>query len=212
MRLKGWDSFAFFDRVRFSHQAFQDCIVQVILTGMGHSAVNKVLSELKEHPDLVITAGFCGALNPSLRIGDVVAQGNSHLGRPELMKSPFYCSPKVVCTAVEKAALWESTGCDAVEMESKFIMEYCDAEGISAVVIRSVSDTADADMPLDFNRLTRPNGKISILRLMWNILLHPMKIGGLITLGIHSGKAADSLAKAIFREIETQFVDSRDQK
>jgi hypothetical protein len=127
--------------------------VRVLITGIGarnaQNAVSRAIAT--EHPARVFTCGFAGALNPELRIADVVcARGNPI---PNVRPVKFHCVERIVITCAEKSALWEATGADAVEMESEIIQLICSAMEIQCQTLRAISDTADEDLPLDFNAL-----------------------------------------------------------
>ena len=94
-----------------------------------------------------------------------------------------------------------------MEMESGIIMEICDTRRIPCVTFRTISDSAQQNLPLDFDRLMKDNGKISISRLAGEILLHPFKIPALIRLGMDSGRAAQSLAYHLSKLLTQLFFN-----
>jgi nucleoside phosphorylase len=104
----------------------------------------------------------------------------------------FYSSPSTIRTAREKAALGDVA--DAVEMESFEVMSEAFAWMGEGIAVRSVSDTADEDMPLDFDEIVTSNGELSATRLAGEIVRNPLAIPGLIRLGKRSGEAARRLA------------------
>ena len=126
-------------------------------------------------PDLVLTCGFAGGLNPGLKLGEVLLEignrkseiGNEleprYVGCYEKLlavgakQAKFFCANRVATTAAEKKKLRDETGADAVEMESAAIHAVCAERGIPCVTVRVISDTANEDLPLDFNALAKPN-------------------------------------------------------
>lgn len=187
---------------------------EVLITGMGagnaQSAVEKRLRA--DPPTLVITSGFAGGLNPMLETGRVVfeADPESHL-TPALKNAGacpvrFRCVERVLSAAKEKIALWESSGCDAVEMESGVIRRLCRELGIPAATVRVISDSAAEDLPLDFNRLMRADMSLDYLGLARTLARSPQKIPSLLKFQGRVKDAAQSLAAVLARVIEPRLA------
>ena len=180
--------------------------VAVVITGMGaRQAERSIRSALGQFsPRLVLTCGFAGALDPKMRIGDVLYEGAA-IPDPLLAKlrsagtrpAKFFCAERVATTAREKSELHTRTGADAVEMESRIIGAVCLAQGLTCVTLRAISDVAGEDLPLDFNALMTPEENLSFSRLAWSIVKAPQKIPALMRLGRHSAQAAGQLARVL---------------
>jgi len=158
-------------------------------------------------PDLVISAGFAGGLNPALSIGTVLfeADEGSGLG-PKLLAAGarpgrFHCSARVVITAEEKQALWRSTGADAVEMESGPLRAICRERGVTSATVRVISDPAGETLPLDFNLLLDPEPKLRYARITLALCMSPGKIGELLRFRQRLAPAAAALAPVLARVI-----------
>ena len=78
-------------------------------------------------------------------------------------------------------------------MESAIIMSHCAASAIPSVTIRAVSDAADEDLPLDFERFLTPQGAIKPMSLVNAIVRRPGKLPGLVRFGRQSNQAAQKL-------------------
>ena len=86
------------------------------------------------------------------------------------------------------------TGADVVEMESAAIHAVCAEKNIPCVTVRVISDTANEDLPLDFNALAKPDKSLDFGKLAWAIAKSPGKIGALMKLQKKTSFAAQQLA------------------
>jgi nucleoside phosphorylase len=178
--------------------------VEILVTGIGSknadAAVRRFLA--KNLPKLVLSCGFAGGLDPARKSGDVVfmtgypALEERLLGVDAVMTS-FFSSPRIATTAAEKKQLRAKTGADVVEMESGAILAVCRESRIPCAMLRVISDTADEDLPLDFNKLVNENANLNYAKLAWAIIKVPRKIGALIELHRKTSTAAHQLADAL---------------
>lgn len=184
--------------------------VQVIHVGMGQSnartSFEAVLAETR--PDRVITAGFAGGLNPEHACGAVLQEADEAFSFPEhalgsaVHAGVFYCADRVAITPTEKAALRETTGADAVEMESGVIRAICRERGIPAATVRVISDAANESLPLDFNQLMTPDLRMDFLKLAGALLRAPGRIPELIRFQGRLKHASANLSEVLVRLIE----------
>jgi adenosylhomocysteine nucleosidase len=166
----------------------QDASVQAWITGMGRRNAAESLREAVAavHPECVLTCGFAGGLNPDLALGTVIFDHDYNAGVADpltdlgAVPAKFHCSKRVAITAEEKRSLWELTGADAVEMESSVIRNLCREWKLPSATIRVVSDTAEDDLPLDFNALMTSDDRIHYGKLALAILASPRKLGQLM--------------------------------
>jgi adenosylhomocysteine nucleosidase len=178
---------------------------EMLITGMGRrntsTRFNDALARLS--PERVLTCGFAGALNPEFRIGDVLFDEDFDAGFGEKLRSlgassaKFYCSTRVATTVAEKVELRRTTGGDAVEMESAVIRTICREHKIPSATVRVISDTANEDLPLDFNALMTSEQKISIVKLASTLVKSPTKVPRLLNLQRNTRFAARRLAEVL---------------
>ncbi len=180
--------------------------VFTLIVGIGRQNAEKSVRSFltAASPKLVLTCGFAGGLNPDLKIGDVVFESgkrkaeNGNLDEKLLAAgakpAKFFCADRIATTVAEKKALREQTGADVVEMESAAIHAVCAEKNIPCVTVRVISDTADEDLPLDFNALAKPDKSLDFGKLAWAIAKSPGKIGALMKLQKKTSFAAQQLA------------------
>jgi adenosylhomocysteine nucleosidase len=184
--------------------------VDVLVTGIGKRNAERALREyLASHkPARVLSCGFAGGLSSQLAPGMVVFAA---AGQPELeaelakagaQRARFHCAERVAATAEEKRALRQSTGADAVEMESHALGALCAESHIPFAIVRVILDAVDEDLPLDFNRLMTPEQGISYSRLAAALAKSPGKIGGLLKLRKQGRAAAEALARVLVKLVD----------
>jgi adenosylhomocysteine nucleosidase len=184
--------------------------VRILITGIGQqNARLKVGAILKAYrPQFVLTCGFAGGLDPAWAIGDVVfatddTRLREKLNRAGARPANFFCASRVAITRAEKAELRRTTGADAVEMESEAIHAICREQGISCATVRAISDTANQDLPLEFNQLSKPDSSLHFGKLVLAIATAPGKIPAMLRLQRNckfaSKRLAETLAHVLFQ-------------
>jgi len=83
---------------------------------------------------------------------------------------------------------------EAVDMESYTILAEAARCGVPAVAIRAISDTADFDMPYDFERARDAQGQIRVMGVVSQVLRRPSGLPGLMRLARDSRFASRRLA------------------
>ena len=169
--------------------------VILLANGPGPRLVKQMLASpvLKEWSITdVISTGFCGALDPSLRIGDIVIAGEGEI----------WSEDRVAVRAEEKRRLREATGARVVEMEYAAVRAKAAEWGVPCRAMRVVSDSATEDLPLDFNRYRDAQGRFQLSRIAFAGLLRPFSVlPKLMQLDRNSKLAAEKLGAF--------FVDSK---
>ena len=184
--------------------------VSILIVGIGRENAEKSIRNAlaANTPELVLTCGFAGGLNPELKLGEVVFEiGNqqstigNQLSASGAKAVKFFCADRIATTATEKKKLRDETGADVVEMESAAIHAVCAERGISCATVRVISDTAYEDLPLDFNALAKPDKSLDFGKLAWAIAKSPGKIGSLMELQKKTSFAARQLASVLEKVI-----------
>jgi adenosylhomocysteine nucleosidase len=195
-------------------------VVALIITGPGRDAARRGARLLLDghRPRWVVSAGFAGALDPTLARYDLVManevldregqrftidvavppEGN----RPRVRSGRLLTVDEVVRTAAEKAALREQSGADLVDMETSAVAALCSERLVRFLSIRVISDEAQVDLPPEVVALLTRSGSYRVgaaLRAIWN---RPASLKDFWALHEHAQEAADRLAQFVVGEIE----------
>ncbi|MBV8842767.1 MAG: hypothetical protein JO307_08150 [Bryobacterales bacterium] len=163
----------------------------LVANGPGARLVAQVF-DTKREVDQILNIGFCGALDPALKVGDLI-YSPGHLTT----------SDRVAVTADEKRRLYEITGASAVEMECEIVHAKAREWGVPFHCVKAVSDTAFDDLPLDFNALRDSAGRFSRARIALAAVQAPLRtVPGLLRLDrncrIAAEKIGEFLANSVF--------------
>ena len=186
--------------------------VKVALTGVGPENARRALrSVLIFAPDAVISSGLAGSLKPEHRVGHILVaaavrdlQGNSQIESDSALLDfaanygvrrveMFATADEVIHSASEKRRL--SLQADAIEMESFFVLSEAKAFGIPAVAIRSISDDASEDLPINLDGISDEHGQIRFGKVIGRLARAPHRLPGILRLGQQSRHGAENLAK-----------------
>lgn len=211
-----------FDRrlgLHFQHHGHD---VYAAVTGTGRrNAYNMAWNPVFSDRDCFFTAGVAGGLTPALAVGQLVV--GAHVWRwmddafelmwsdpdaptvGEALVGDIITSPRVVGNRLDKVALlarWKSEGRDSaavvVDMETAGIAWAAQCRNTSFFAIRAVSDTADEDLPLDFNLYLADDGSFDRGRIAREAVLRPTLIRPLSRLGRNTKLACLRLAVAVW--------------
>jgi adenosylhomocysteine nucleosidase len=156
----------------------------LIANGPGPRLVERALDRRndrkhdgKRDVDLILSIGFCGALDPTLRIGDIVVSGEVPKGlQASFVQGDVVSVDRVAFTAREKSDLRAATGAAVVEMESAAVAQKAREWDVPFGCVRVVSDVAGDDLPLDFNRYRDADGRFERTRIALAALGRPFTV------------------------------------
>ena len=133
---------------------FEKDEVVVVCGGIGAEAARRAAEAVivTFAPSMIYSAGFAGALEPALRVGDIVqprkivngSDGSSvdiDHGEGVLVSFGAVASPQ------QKARLRDSYAAQAVDMEAAAVARAAEARGIAFGVVKVISDEFDFDFP-----------------------------------------------------------------
>jgi nucleoside phosphorylase len=163
----------------------------------------------------VLIIGVCGAIDPSLAVGDLVvpdvvvdrATGARYRpaplvglpGRGGLVRSPsgvLVTSPSLAVGPTAVAEL-RAVGATAVDMETAAVAAACDERAVPWSVLRAVSDVvADGLVDPAILGLTRPDGRTDPAGVARYILRRPWAVHRLARLGRNAAHAVRTVTRA----------------
>ncbi len=189
--------------------------VRIHVTGVGRkrtrATLEKILSE-SNSPSIIIAAGFCGALQPSLKVADVIIASEvvDQTGRvwpvtgncqhEEKSKRRLLTVNHLIANVAEKKKLGESHNADAVDMESATVAEVCTTRGVPFLVVRAVSDAMETELSPQLVRLLS-GGNVSVWRAIRALVGKPSLLGEFRRLAIDTRLAARKLAEELVKII-----------
>jgi adenosylhomocysteine nucleosidase len=200
----------------------------LVQTGMGKQRAENATQFVLEHYPVtaIISLGFTGALNPELRIGDVVVCSTLHgqpgLGQEEQKLEPlapdatllslasqgprdratrFHLGSGVTVLQLNSSTqkmqgLGETFHADIVDMESYWIARLASARRIPFIAIRSISDNIQSSVQ-PFDRILSSDGTLLWRKAALCFLLHPWYLLNVFTLYRNTRPAKRNLAAFI---------------
>jgi adenosylhomocysteine nucleosidase len=148
-----------------SFRFFEKDDLVVVCGGIGPEAARRATEAVIAlyAPEVVYSVGFAGALDPALKVGNVVrpqrvvnaGDGSSvHIDQGEGILVSFGS----VATPEQKASLRDSFGAQAVDMEAAAVARAAEARGAGFAVVKVISDEFDFNFP-SIERFIDSNGQ-----------------------------------------------------
>lgn len=156
--------------------------------------------------DTAVSTGYCGGLEQSLRVGDIIIAlqvyspesgcewaAEPPLLAPEARRGAIVSVDRVAGTRQEKAE-FSRLGGSAVEMEAAGVARNALRRGWKFCCVRVVSDAADQGFSIDFNAARGADGRFRTERIIALALKRPVaRIPELFQLMNNSQRAARAL-------------------
>jgi nucleoside phosphorylase len=183
--------------------------VSLHLIGIGAKGLHAI--ELLETPSCVIMAGLAGALDPILKVGDIVMSGGEQPPRKGARHGSFHTSDKIISTPQQKAELFQATGAAAVDMEGSLVANWLERIGSELITIRAISDSASQAVDPRVLALVDQWGRPRAAAVIRLLIRRPLLVTLLIRLSRDSRFAAARLGEAVrllLRELAESSSDN----
>jgi len=191
--------------------------VTLLETGEGTDNARRVLEAWVEQNTAraIVSIGFAGALSQALQAGDLVivskvrdgvaqpdkallsAAGTVHLAEVPVHDGIAITTDQIIWLAESKRALaatLEPNEIGIVDMESTAIAGVCARHELPFIIVRSITDLLDEDLPLNFNLYRGEDGCVDSARIVKAALLRPRALSGLMELRRRSELCAQRMA------------------
>ena len=190
-------------------------------------------------PDLIISAGFGGALQDHIGGGDLIIgtdilemlQDTGHEIRSRAVPSPgrpplldvvpdrgrvhygkIITTEEMILKAETKQRIGKSTGALAVDMETSAVATVCAAHDTHFLAVRCISDIRRLDLPEEFNDFF-VIGQLQPGRVAAACARHPALLADLARIGYRAAHAGQNLARYLERvlpRLDLPAVATRD--
>lgn len=106
----------------------------LVRSGVGREKATKATEGIirEFHPEVIISAGFCGALVEDLSVGDIIVS--------DFSDGKIFCSPKPLFTFEEKQAAHRNHKALVVDMESEGVKTVAKKYNVPFIAVKAVSD------------------------------------------------------------------------
>ena len=178
---------------------FEKDDVVVVCGGIGAEAARRAAEAVIAIyvPTVIYSAGFAGALDPALKVGDVVqprrvvnasdgSSVNFNQGEGVLVSFGSVASP------AQKASLRDSFAAQAVDMEAAAIARSAEARGAAFAVVKVISDEFEFSLPA-MERFVDSNGQFLERRFAWFTALRPWLWARVARMARNSNRASLAL-------------------
>jgi nucleoside phosphorylase len=186
--------------------------VFVVVGGGDAARLDAELDDMAEmFPGIVMSSGLAGALDPTLRPGDVVIDGDHDLVARLMAALPYarigaiVGSDTIVATEAGKRALASRTGAIAVDMETHVAARVAARKDLPFVAVRVISDDAGSTFPPAALVGMKPDGGMALGAVLRSLAREPRQLSALLRTGNQAGRAFKSLDRAFAAIIAAGF-------
>jgi adenosylhomocysteine nucleosidase len=178
---------------------FENEEVVLVCGGVGAAASRRASEAVIAifDPKIVCSAGFAGALDPKLRVGDLV-RPNSVINAGDGSRTVIEGGEGVlvsfgsVASPGQKSKLRDSFGADAVDMEAAAVARSAEARHKQFTVVKAISDEMDFDFPA-MERFIDADGRFSQGGFACYVAVRPWLWPRVLRLARNSNRASRAL-------------------
>jgi adenosylhomocysteine nucleosidase len=200
--IRGW-KFRMLEHDGRWYRLFENGDAVLICGGVGAEAARRAAEAViqEARPVRVISVGFAGALDSTLKVADVFepravinaadgARAETGSGQGTLV------SYAAVASKEQKQRLGRAYGAAAVDMEAAAVAQGAQVRGVEFAALKVVSDVADFSMPAT-ERFVSSDGQFRTVKFALHLAVRPWLWGSTIALARNSARASRMLCAAI---------------
>ena len=157
--------------------------------------------------EAVVSTGYCGALEPSLRESQIVVASevlspstgetfacSQYTTQSSFISGPILSQNRIANDILQKQELFAG-GAIAVDMEAAGVAARTKRAGLPFCCIKVVADRADESFPFDLNEMRTTEGRIARGKIVIHALTHPNRVPALLRLKHRTEDAAKALGE-----------------
>jgi len=200
----------------FENGAAENSGAVVICGGMGAEAARRATEAVIQvaRPMRVLSAGFAGALDPNLKIGDVV-QPRAIVNAADGVRTDVgsgegtLVSYAAVASKEQKERLAKAYAAAAVDMEAAAAAQGAQARGVEFAALKAISDDADFSMP-PVERFFSNDGQFRSTAFALYVAVRPWLWRRTMALARNSARASRALCDAIIHYLQSERANLSD--
>lgn len=189
------------------YQLFENGAAAVICGGMGAEAARRAAEAIIRdvQPQQVWSVGFAGALDPGLKVGEVI-EPRLVINVADGVRTDTGCGQGslVTLTAVagreQKEKLREAYSASSVDMEAGAVAAGAELRGVRFGAVKVVSDEWNFSMP-PVQDFVNVDGTFATARFAMHVAVRPWLWNRTIALGQNSAKATRALCTALAQRL-----------
>jgi len=185
------------------YRLFENGEAALVCGGIGAEAARRATEAviLEVNPVRVISAGFAGALDASLEVGNVFEPRtiiNASDGARTDVGSGLgiLVSSTTMAGKEQKIRFRKAYGASAVDMEAAAVAQGAEARGVEFGALKAISDAADFSLP-GLERFVAGDGTFRAVKFACHVALRPWLWATTIALARNSSEASRSLCGAL---------------
>lgn len=185
------------------YRLFENSGTALICGGIGAEAARRATEAIiqETQPVRVLSAGFAGALDSSMSVGDVI-EPRTVVNAADGVRTEVSSGEGILVTSAkvaseeQKTNLGKAYGASAVDMEAAAVAQGARAREVEFAALKVVSDAADFDMP-SMDGFVAADGSFRAAKFACYVAVRPWMWGTTIALARNSSKASAALCSAL---------------